>query len=102
MAEDAMTDDDRGEDRHEDDLREEAITRLKNRRGFWPHLICYIAVNTLLVGVWAASGGGYFWPIWVIGGWGIGIVMHAWTAFFEKPISEEEVEREMRRGGTAV
>jgi len=31
----------------------------------------------MLVGIWAASGGGYFWPIWPILGWGIGLGCHA-------------------------
>jgi len=41
------------------------------------HLTIYIVVNLLLIGIWAASGGGYFWPIWPILGWGIGVGCHA-------------------------
>lgn len=26
----------------------------------------FVSVNTICIGVWAASGGHYFWPIWVI------------------------------------
>ncbi|MEA2448980.1 MAG: eukaryotic-like serine/threonine-protein kinase [Thermoleophilaceae bacterium] len=37
----------------------------------------YLAVNALLIGIWAAAGGGYFWPVWSILGWGIGVVGHA-------------------------
>src|SRR3954465_9033041 len=37
------------------------------------HFTVYILVNLLLIGIWAASGGGYFWPIWPILGWGIGV-----------------------------
>ena len=48
--------------------------------------------------IWAATGAGYFWPIWVILGWGIGIVFHAWTVFGQKPITEDDVQREMQRG----
>jgi class 3 adenylate cyclase len=33
----------------------------------------------MLIGIWAASGGGYFWPIWPILGWGIGLGCH-WAA----------------------
>jgi eukaryotic-like serine/threonine-protein kinase len=33
-------------------------------------------VNVMLVGIWAASGAGYFWPIWPILGWGIGVGSH--------------------------
>jgi class 3 adenylate cyclase len=41
------------------------------------HLAIYVVVNVMLVGIWAASGGGYFWPVWPILGWGIGVGCHA-------------------------
>src|SRR3954470_18866927 len=41
------------------------------------HLAVYLVVNVMLIGIWAASGGGYFWPIWPILGWGIGVGCHA-------------------------
>ncbi len=41
------------------------------------HFAIYAVVNLLLIGIWAASGGGYFWPIWPILGWGIGLGVHA-------------------------
>jgi class 3 adenylate cyclase len=41
------------------------------------HLAIYLVVNVMLVGIWAASGGGYFWPVWPILGWGIGVGCHA-------------------------
>src|SRR3954447_11981261 len=41
------------------------------------HLTFYLIVNALLIGIWAATGGGYFWPIWPILGWGIGLGCHA-------------------------
>lgn len=40
------------------------------------HLTIYVLVNALLIGIWAASGGGYFWPVWSILGWGIGLAAH--------------------------
>ena len=44
---------------------------------FKTHLTLYLLVNVLLIGIWAASGAGYFWPIWPILGWGIGLAAHA-------------------------
>lgn len=41
------------------------------------HATVYVLVNLLLVGIWAAGGGGYFWPVWPILGWGIGLAGHA-------------------------
>src|SRR3954451_16526191 len=41
------------------------------------HLTTYLLVNLMLIGIWAAAGAGYFWPIWPILGWGIGVGRHA-------------------------
>jgi class 3 adenylate cyclase len=41
------------------------------------HATTYTLVNLLLIAIWAAAGGGYFWPIWPILGWGIGVAAHA-------------------------
>ena len=35
------------------------------------HAATYVLVNLFLVGVWAATGAHYFWPIWPIMGWGL-------------------------------
>ena len=46
------------------------------RQSFKSHLTLYLLVNLFLIGIWAASGGGYFWPVWPILGWGIGLAAH--------------------------
>ena len=45
-------------------------------QSFRIHLTLYLLINVILIGFWAASGGGYFWPIWSILGWGIGLAVH--------------------------
>jgi hypothetical protein len=54
-------------------------------------------VNTFLVLVWALTGAGYFWPAWVLGGWAIGLVLHAWDVFFRRPVTDADVEAELAR-----
>jgi hypothetical protein len=82
--------------------RQEAIKRLKDKRAFGQNVVAYVVVNAFLVGIWAIGDRGYFWPAWVMAGWGIGLVMHAYTVFFQHPITEDEIQREMRRGGDAA
>ena len=82
----------------EDDLRKRAIARLDKRRDFYTHLVVYLMVNGFFVGLWAAtSHHGFFWPVFPLAGWGIGIVMNAWDAFVVDDYSESRVEREMRK-----
>lgn len=59
--------------------------------------MAYLVVNAFLVVVWAFSGGGYFWPTWVLAGWGVGLVLNGWDVLFRRPISEADIDREIRR-----
>ena len=81
----------------ENGLREQAITQLKKKRDFTTHLVIYVLVNSMLVGIWAVTGGDFFWPIFPILGWGIGVGANAWDVYGRKPISEEEIRREQER-----
>lgn len=81
----------------EETLREEARRRVKERRDFPTHLVAYLVVNAMLVVIWALTGQGFFWPAFVLAGWGVGLFMHAWTVYFQRPVSEAEIEQEMER-----
>jgi uncharacterized ion transporter superfamily protein YfcC len=81
----------------EQELREQAIQRLKKKRDFKTHVLIYVAVNTFLVVIWAVTSAGFFWPIFPILGWGIGVLANAWDVYGRKPISEEEIRREADR-----
>lgn len=77
--------------------REAAVRRVKARRDFSGHVAAYFIVNAMLVGIWLSSGVGYFWPIWPMLGWGVGLAFNAWAVYFQKPISEDDIRREMER-----
>jgi hypothetical protein len=81
----------------DDDARAAAKQRLEDKRGFYGNLVSYLVVNAVLVVIWAVSDSGSFWPIWVIGGWGIGLALHGWDVFFRRPITEADIQREMKR-----
>jgi hypothetical protein len=38
------------------------------------HERAYVATMLMLVAIWALTGAGYFWPIWPMLGWGIGVL----------------------------
>ncbi len=83
----------------QDSRREDARKRVQAKRDFVSHLVAYVVVNSFLVAVWAISGAGYFWPVWVLAGWGVGLVLHAWDVFWRRPVTEEDVDAELRRHG---
>jgi len=81
-------------------VRAAAIKRLSAVRDFRAHVVAYVVVNAGLLAIWFVTGHGYFWPGWILGGWSISLVLHAWEVYGRRPISEEEIVREMsRRGG---
>lgn len=77
--------------------RTEARKRLEARRKLVSDLVSYVVINTFLVFVWLISGAGYFWPGWVIAGWGIGLALHAWEVFWRRPITEADIDEEVSR-----
>jgi hypothetical protein len=48
---------------------------------FSAHAAVYVLVNVFLLFIWAATGLGYFWPIWVIVPWGFALGVHAWATW---------------------
>ena len=77
--------------------REQARKRLQERREFGSHAVAYIVINAFVVGVWAVTGAGYFWPAWVLAGWGAGLALHAWETFMRRPVTEADIDAELRR-----
>ncbi len=79
-------------------LRERAVKRLKKQRDFRGHLLVYVLVNAFLVTIWAMTNSdGFFWPVFPMVGWGIGVVMNAWDAYGREDFDEEQIRREMKR-----
>jgi hypothetical protein len=81
-----------------DQPRQRAIRRLRKRRDFYGHLLVYALVNGFFVVIWAlVDVHGFFWPVFPIVGWGIGVVLNAWDVYRSDTFSEEQIHREMER-----
>lgn len=49
----------------------------KERTSLIGHVTSYLMVNGMMVMIWAFTDPGeYFWPVWVIVPWGIGLAGH--------------------------
>jgi hypothetical protein len=83
--------------RDERTVRERALERIEKKQEFHAHLLAYVLVNVMLVGIWAVTGAGFFWPVFPLLGWGIGIGFHAWDTYRVGEPSEAQIEREVRR-----
>lgn len=82
----------------EDELRKQAIHSLKKKQNFKNSLIAYVLVNLFLIGIWAISDSDDFWPIWVIGGWGLGLAFQAYDTYGRRDtVSEDRISEEMQR-----
>lgn len=81
-----------------DEARRDAARRLEKKRAWARSFLLYCVVNAFLIGVWAVTKHGYFWPAWVLAGWGIAEVLSYWDAFRRRPISEADIDAELRRG----
>jgi hypothetical protein len=69
------------------------------RASFKAHAISYVFVNIGLVVIWylttRETSFRFFWPIFPILGWGIGLAAHAYGAYSNS--TESAVEREYRK-----
>ena len=77
--------------------RQWAVRRIRAKREFRIHLAVYVAVNALLVIIWATTSATYFWPMWPMLGWGIAVAAHAARVYAgPSEISEAEIDRELQ------
>lgn len=74
---------------------EQARARVQRKWKFRSDLVAYVLINALLVGIWAISGFGYFWPSWVLAIWGVLLLLDAWKAFYRRDVTEEDIQREL-------
>lgn len=78
-------------------FREREARQILRRRAFMVHAAVFVAVNLMLVGVWALAGGGFPWFLFPLMGWGVGLVAHAASAYLLSNPNDVVLEREQRR-----
>ena len=77
--------------------RDRARKRVEKKHKLRGDVVAYVVINVFLIGIWAVTGAGYFWPGWVLAGWGVMLLLDAWNAYFRRPITEHEIDEEMAR-----
>ncbi|MBI2382814.1 MAG: 2TM domain-containing protein [Gammaproteobacteria bacterium] len=80
----------------------EAFRLVRKLRGFYVHLFQYVIITLALLAVNLIVAPRYMWALWVMGGWGLGVLIHASRVFrpdwFLGPRWErEQVEKRLGR-----
>jgi len=69
----------------------------KKRAGFKRHVASYFFTNAFLVAIWFFTSGprSYFWPMWPMLGWGLGLAFNYFEAYNGNKLftAEEEYEK---------
>ena len=79
------------------DLVEQAKDNLEKKRAFSVQVAGGVAVSLFMIAIWALSGMGYFWPAWVIVAVAFGIGTQAWHLYGRKPITQADIDSEVKR-----
>ncbi len=94
---------------NEEQIRKPVEKRLRARQAFIIHLTIFIAVNLFLVFLWQFLPGlvgsdpdlapfvSMPWPLLVFFGWGIGLVAHGMTVYYQSGAADRMRERLVQR-----
>jgi len=57
-------------------------TPIAEKRGLQWHVISYVVVNLVSIILWwILTPDTFFWPLYLLGAWGIGLIAHIWTYY---------------------
>jgi hypothetical protein len=91
---------------NEKDEYRRARKRAEDKVGFYIHFLVYLIVNGVLITINLRTNPEYYWFVWPLFGWGIGVLFHGLSVFFfsegtafREHMIEREMERERRKRG---
>ena len=80
------------------ELRRLAIRRADMKLAFRSHLMAYVVVNAGLVMINLITSDDYFWAIWPMLGWGIGLAAHGVTVYMDgEGMRDRMIEQELEK-----
>ena len=84
-------------------IRTKASRKVFVRLGFIWHIAIYFIIIVGLTAINLTHTPNYLWVLWVAGGWGLAVLIHALATFTMGGITEDmirtEIEREKKRRG---
>jgi transcriptional regulator with XRE-family HTH domain len=80
----------------------EAFEYVQELKAFYLHLMIFIVVNVFLIILNFIVSPNYLWFLWALGGWGLGITIHAivtfdWFSLFDSDWEKKQIEKRLGR-----
>lgn len=80
----------------EQELYDLAFKRVRAKRDFYSHLFIYIIINVVLA-ILNYVTGGFPWVLFVILGWGVGVLSHGIQLYLMLNNDKDAVNKEMEK-----
>jgi 2TM domain len=77
----------------------QAALQMQRWRDFGSQVLAYVIGSSVFIVIWAVQGRGFFWPIYPLLIWGLGVSAQHFTVVIRGQITDEDVRRKMNRNG---
>ena len=77
----------------------QAALQIQRWRDFGSQVFAYVIGNIVFVVIWAAQGRGFFWPIYPLLVWGLGLSVQHFSVVIRGQITDEDVRRKLNKNG---
>ena len=80
----------------------QAALQIQRWRDFVSQVLAYGIGNIVFIVIWMARGRGFFWPIYPLLVWGLGLSVQHFNVVIRGQITDEEVRRKLNRNGGSM
>jgi 2TM domain len=77
----------------------QAALQMQRWRDFGSQVLAYVIGSIVFIIIWAVQGKGFFWPIYPLLVWGLGVSVQHFTVVIRGQITDEDVRRALNRNG---
>ena len=82
-----------------DTMQRRAYRRAGAKLGFYIHLTAYVTVNPFLAFINYRTSPQYWWCLWPLFGWGIGLVFHWFAVYIGPRLMQQLFRQELEKDG---
>jgi hypothetical protein len=82
---------------YSDDLYLQTAIQIQRWRDFSAHAFAYVIGNIIFVTIWKMRGKGFFWPIYPLFVWGLGLSAQHFNVVIRGQITDEDVRNALNK-----